>query len=185
MRKATCPTSTRNAISPRRAPSPTAPTSTRGSATGSLRRSDVNGKLAWKRHLGKEYSRFDLDWGHASSPVLYRDRLILLCYHKSSSYLLALDKRTGKELWKVDRGQDLKSYSTPPGDRNPAGRCELIVNSSENMEAFDPMTGKSLWKYVEPTRFAVPMPVYHDGVLYVSRGYPQRAIHGAAGRPAR
>jgi outer membrane protein assembly factor BamB len=39
------------------------------------------------------------------------------------------------------------------------------------MEAFDPMTGKSLWKYVEPTRFAVPMPVYHDGVLYVSRGY--------------
>jgi outer membrane protein assembly factor BamB len=39
------------------------------------------------------------------------------------------------------------------------------------MESFDPATGKSLWKFVEPTRFAVPMPVYHDGILYVSRGY--------------
>ena len=139
-------------------------------SNGQLAALDVNGKLAWKRHLGREYSRFDLDWGHASSPVLYRDRLILLCYHKSSSYLLALDKRTGKELWKVDRGQDLKSYSTPLVIETPQGG-ELIVNSSENMEAFDPRTGKSLWKYVEPTRFAVPMPVYHDGVLYVSRGY--------------
>ena len=131
---------------------------------------DVNGKLAWKRHLGKEYAAFDLDWGHSSSPVLFRDRLILLCYHKGASYLLALDKRTGKELWKVDRGKDLKSYSTPLVIEGPED-AELIVNSSENMEAFDPMTGKALWKFVEPTRFAVPMPVYHDGVLYVSRGY--------------
>jgi outer membrane protein assembly factor BamB len=70
-----------------------------------------------------------------------RDRLILLCYHKSSSYLLALDKLTGKELWKVDRGRDLKSYSTPLVIETAQGG-ELIVNSSENMEAFDPMTGK-------------------------------------------
>jgi outer membrane protein assembly factor BamB len=131
---------------------------------------DMNGKLAWQRHLGKEHARFDLDWGHSSSPSLYRDRLILLCYNKSSSFLLALDKRTGKELWKVDRGQDLKSYSTPLVIETPQG-AEVVVNSSENMEAFDPMTGKPLWKYTEPTRFAVPMSVYHDGVLYVSRGY--------------
>jgi outer membrane protein assembly factor BamB len=130
-----------------------------------------SGKLAWKRHLGKEYAAFELDWGHASSPVLYRDMLILLCYHKNASYILALDKRSGKEMWKVDRGKDLKSYSTPLVIEVPGKGGELIVNSSETMEAFDPLTGKPLWKFVEPTRFAVPMPVYHDGVLYVSRGY--------------
>lgn len=131
---------------------------------------DLAGKPAWKRHLGKEYARFDLDWGHSSSPVLYKDTLILLCYNKTSSFLLALDKRTGKELWKVDRGQDLKSYSTPLVIEPPQGP-ELIVNSSETLEAFDPLTGKPLWKFVEPTRFAVPMSVYNEGVLYVSRGY--------------
>lgn len=130
----------------------------------------LDGKLAWKRHLGKEYAPFELDWGHSSSPVIYRDRLLLLCYHKNASYLLALDKRTGRELWKVNRGPDLKSYSTPLVIEPPQGP-EVIVNSSENLEAFDPLTGKSLWRFVEPARFAVPMPVYHDGVLYISRGY--------------
>lgn len=132
---------------------------------------DLDGKLAWKRHLGKEYAAFDLDWGHASSPVLYKDSLFLLCYHKTSSYLLALDKKTGKELWKVDRGKDLKSYSTPLVIEVPGKGPEVIVNSTETVEAFDPGSGKSLWKYVESARFAVPMPVYHDGTLYMSRGY--------------
>jgi outer membrane protein assembly factor BamB len=139
-------------------------------STGQLAAVDMNGKPVWTRHLGQEYSPFDLDWGHASSPALYRDRLLLTCYQGSSAFLLALDKRTGKELWKVDRGRDVKSYSTPLVIETAQGP-EVIVNSNESIEAFDPATGKSLWKYVEPARFAVPMPVYHDGTLYVSRGY--------------
>jgi outer membrane protein assembly factor BamB len=139
-------------------------------STGQLAAVDMNGKAIWTRHLGQEYSPFDLDWGHASSPALFRDRLILICYQGSTAYLLALDKRTGKELWKVDRPREVKSYSTPLVIETAQGP-EVIVNSSESMEAFDPSTGKSLWRYVEPARFAVPMPVYHDGALYVSRGY--------------
>jgi outer membrane protein assembly factor BamB len=96
--------------------------------------------------------------------------LILVCYQGSAAFLLALDKRTGKELWKVERPRELKSYSTPLAIETPQGP-EVIVNSTASMEAFDPATGKSLWKYTEPTRFAVPMPLYHDGMLYVSRGY--------------
>src|SRR5262245_22822091 len=139
-------------------------------SNGQLAALDVNGKPLWTRHLGQEYSTFDLDWGHASSPVLSGDRLILVCYQGSAAFLLALDKRTGKELWKVERPREFKSYSTPLVIETPGGP-EVIVNSTESMEAFDPATGKSLWKYVEPTRFAVPMPLYHDGVFYVSRGY--------------
>jgi outer membrane protein assembly factor BamB len=139
-------------------------------STGQLAAVDMNGKTVWTRHLGQEYATFDLDWGHASSPALFRDRLILVCYQGSAAFLLALDKRTGKELWKVERPRDVKSYSTPliiETDQGP----EVIVNSSESMEAFDPATGKSLWRFLEPARFAVPMPVYYDGTLYVSRGY--------------
>ncbi len=64
----------------------------------------------------------------------------------------------------------MKSYSTPLVIETAQGP-EVIVNSSESIEAFDPLTGKSLWRFLEPARFAVPMPVYHDGALYVSRGY--------------
>lgn len=139
-------------------------------STGQLAALDMNGKAVWTRHLGQEYSPFDLDWGHASSPALFRDRLILICYQGSAAFLLVLDKRTGKELWKVDRAREVKSYSTPLVIETAQGP-EVIVNSSESIEAFDPLTGKSLWRFLEPARFAVPMPVYHDGTLYVSRGY--------------
>lgn len=139
-------------------------------SNGQLAALDINGKPLWSRRLGQEYGSFDLDWGHSSSPALSGDRLILLCYQGTSAFLLALDKRTGKELWKVERPREFKSYSTPLAIETPQGP-EVIVNSSETMEAFDPATGKSLWKFAEPTRFAVPMPVYHDGMLYVSRGY--------------
>lgn len=139
-------------------------------SNGQLAALQMNGKPVWTRHIGQEYSLFDLDWGHSSSPALHADRLILSCYQGSAAFLLALDKRTGKELWKVDRAAGLKSYSTPVVVETEQGP-ELIVNSTEGVEAFDPASGKSLWKFVEPARFAVPMPVYHDGVFYVSRGY--------------
>jgi outer membrane protein assembly factor BamB len=52
-----------------------------------------------------------------------------------------------------------------------AAGAEAIVNSSERIEAFDPETGKSLWQYNLPHRFAVPMPVFHNGMIYLNRGY--------------
>src|SRR5438309_1962946 len=169
MRSASCPTSTKSETWP------TSSAVTDGErvyawfSNGQLAALRVNGEPLWTRDLGKEYSPFDLDWGHASSPALEGDRLILLCYQGSAAFLLALDKRTGKELWKVARPRDTKSYSTPLviGTEPP----EVVVNSSDSMEGFDPATGKPLWKFVEPTRFAVPMPVFHEGTLYVSRGY--------------
>lgn len=131
---------------------------------------DVAGKLVWSRHLGKDYRPFDLEWGHSSSPVLYQDKLLLLSYQSSSAYLLALDKRTGKEIWKTEGEKVAKSYSTPLVIETAQGP-EVIVNSSERIEAFDPQSGKPLWQYILPHRFAVPMPVFHDGMIYLNRGY--------------
>lgn len=139
-------------------------------ATGQIVALDKAGKPVWQRHLGREISPFTINWGHSSSPTLYKDLLILLCDHEPASYLLALDKRTGKETWKVDRGKGRSSYSTPVVIEAPSGP-ELIVNSSERIDAYDPRSGAFLWYAGDANRFPVPSPVVHDGVLYTSRGY--------------
>jgi outer membrane protein assembly factor BamB len=138
--------------------------------TGQVVALDTGGRLAWKRHLGAEISPFTINWGHASSPALHGDLLILLCYHEPASYLLALDKQTGKVRWRVDRGREIQSYSTPVVVRSERGD-ELIVNSSEGLEAYDPSTGEALWRTPETNRFPIPVPVHHEGTLYTSRGY--------------
>jgi outer membrane protein assembly factor BamB len=131
---------------------------------------DVSGRVAWTRHLGVDYAPFDARWGHGSSPVLFGDLVILLCDHQSRSYLLALDARTGRERWKVDRGTGRVSHSTPLIVRRPEGD-ELLVNSSERIDAYDPATGKALWHTGSPRQTPIPSAVFQDGIIYLSRGY--------------
>ena len=138
--------------------------------TGQLVALDINGEVVWKRHIGTDYSAFEIRWGHASSPVLYMDLVILLCDHTPASYLLALDKRTGRERWKVDRGSGMRSYSTPLVVRAAQGD-ELIVNSNRRIDSYRPSTGEWLWSAGEENRVPVPKPVYQDEVIYTSRGY--------------
>ena len=131
---------------------------------------DMDGRLLWSRHLGLEYAPFLNQWGHGSSPTLYKDSLILLCDHARASYLLALDKRTGKERWKADRGRGRTAHSTPLVVPGGAGD-ELIVNSSERIDAYDPATGKVLWYMGSARQTPIPSAVFQDGVIYLSRGY--------------
>lgn len=138
--------------------------------TGQLVALTVDGKVAWQRHLGEENGPFEINWGHGSSPALHGDLLLLLCYHEPASYLLAVDKRTGKTRWKVDRGRNVRSYSTPVVIPGPSGD-EVIVNSTEGLHAYDASTGTLLWHAGESHNFAIPVPSFHDGVLYASRGY--------------
>ena len=138
--------------------------------TGQLVALTSDGTRVWERHLGREIAPFDIQWGHGSSPVLHDDLLLLLCDQPSASYLLALDKRTGKERWKADRGKGRFSYSTPLVVRTKA-RTEVIVNSNERVDAYDVATGAPLWHLGDANRFPVPSPIVHDGIIYMSRGY--------------
>jgi outer membrane protein assembly factor BamB len=139
-------------------------------ATGQIAAVDLAGKLVWKKHLGAEFGPFEINWGHGSSPAVHRDLLILICYHESQSYLLALDTRTGAVRWKVDAAAGVTSYSTPlVVDAN--GKAEIIVNSSIGVSGHDLATGARLWHIEETNRFPIPAPLLWNGLIYASRGY--------------
>ncbi|MCA1560556.1 MAG: PQQ-binding-like beta-propeller repeat protein [Acidobacteria bacterium] len=138
--------------------------------TGQIVALDMRGSLVWSKHLGEEYSPFDINWGHGSSPVLYKDQLILLCDHESASYLIALEARTGKLRWKADRGKGRASYSTPLVVPGPNGD-ELVVNSSERIDGYDPATGELLWYADAPRQTPIPSAVFLDGLIYMTRRY--------------
>ena len=138
--------------------------------TGQVVALDRSGAIVWQRQLATENGPFDIQWGHASSPALHGDLLILLCDQPARSYLLAVDKKTGKDRWKADRGKGRASYSTPL-IVDGANGSEIIVNSTERIDAYDAKTGSHLWHAAETSRFAVPTPVFHNGVIYASRGY--------------
>jgi outer membrane protein assembly factor BamB len=138
--------------------------------TGQIVALDLKGAVVWQRHLAKDYGPYAIAWGHSSSPVLYRESLILQCDHDAASYLLALDRKTGTQVWKADRGAGLRSYSTPIVIPGPSGD-ELLVNSGKGLDGYDPKTGERLWHYEEANRFPIHVPSYADGVIYASRGY--------------
>jgi outer membrane protein assembly factor BamB len=131
---------------------------------------DMEGREVWKRDLGQDYGSFLNQWGHGSSPALYKNLLILLCDHGPVSYLLALDADTGKERWKADRGSGRVSHSTPVLVTGPRGP-ELIVNSSARIDAYDPASGQVLWYAGSERQTPIPSAVFHDGTIYLSRGY--------------
>lgn len=129
-----------------------------------------DGRELWRCHLGEEYGSFLNLWGHGSSPAFYKGQVLLLSDHRPASYLLSLDARTGKERWKADRGAEKVSHSTPvviPGRNGD----ELLVNSSERIDAYDPNTGKLLWHTGTERQTPIPSAVFHDGTIYLSRGY--------------
>jgi outer membrane protein assembly factor BamB len=138
--------------------------------TGQVVAVDMQGKRVWHRNLAAEHGPFEINWGHGSSPIVYNDLVILPCYHEPQSYLLAMDARTGATRWKIDRGGKVVSYSTPIVIRGGDGD-ELVLNTSEALEAYRPATGEALWRVTETSRFAIPMPVHDAGVIYASRGY--------------
>jgi outer membrane protein assembly factor BamB len=139
--------------------------------TGQVIALDMGGKLVWERHLGNEFGALDINHGHGSSPVVYKDSLILLNYHPASSYLMAVDVRTGRTKWKADREKGTVSYSTPRVVETSSGGAEILVNSSLGLSAHNASNGELLWHIEEANRFPIPVAVVHDGIIYASRGY--------------
>ena len=132
---------------------------------------DLDGRLIWHRSLASEYGRFENRFAASSSPLLHGDLLLLQCDHYGSSYLVALDKRSGANRWKTDRPEAWLSWSSPilaPVDAQ--GAVELVVCGSHKIDAFDPKTGNPLWTVKGMRRECIPTPVLGNGLIYAVSG---------------
>src|SRR5262249_22060863 len=136
---------------------------------------DRGGHLLWHRPLGP----FKNDFGAGSCPILAGDWVLLCQDHDENSFLMALDKRTGKPLWKTDRSEFLRGFCTPV-IWDVGGRKQVVVAGTLRVAGYDLATGKEVWtvRGIARTICATPV-VGGDGRLYVS-GWSAGGDPGAA-----
>ena len=127
---------------------------------------DMKGTLLWKQLFEPKKTRFG--WGTAASPVVYKDRVYIVNDNDEQSVLLALDKKTGKQIWKVDR-EIGTNWATPYIWEN-GQRVELIVPATKAVRSYDP-DGKVLWQFKGMSSIAIPVPFSKHGLLYIASGY--------------
>jgi outer membrane protein assembly factor BamB len=130
---------------------------------------DFKGKLLWKTPVGKIAN---VGMGPGTSPVIYENMVILQCDEDEgkSSFIVALDKKTGKEVWKTSRKVQA-SWSTPLIVKT-AQRAELITSGNELIISYDPKTGKELWQAQGHGSNAIPSPLAGHGMVFVYAGFP-------------
>ena len=127
---------------------------------------DLDGNIVWHTPVAAQKMRYD--WGTASSPVLYKDRLFIVNDNDDASYLLALDANTGKEAWRVPRDEK-SNWSSPYLWANDK-RAEIVAPGSVKVRSYD-LDGKELWSLAGMSSITIATPYAADGVLYVSSGY--------------
>ena len=127
---------------------------------------DFDGRPVWSKPLEPHKTRYG--WGTAASPVWHRDRLYLVNDNDEQSYLLALDKRTGKEVWRTERDEK-SNWSTPFVWENEQ-RTEIVTAGSGKVRAYD-LEGKLLWWFKGMSSITIGTPYANQGLLYVSSGY--------------
>ena len=135
---------------------------------------DFKGKLAWKVQVGNLAT---LGMGTATSPILYENLVILQCDEDNgtASFIVALDKNTGKEVWKTPRKIQV-SWSTPLLVKT-SKRAELITSGTEAVIAYDPATGKELWRHKGLESNAIPSPVANNDMAFFVAGYPAKITY--------
>jgi len=137
---------------------------------------DYSGKQQWLVRPGP----FSSKHGYCSCPVLFEDKVIVNGDHDGDAYLVALDQASGKTIWKVDRENKTRSYSTPL-IREIDGRTQMILSGSKCVASYDPHDGHRHWIIDGPTEQFVASVVYNGKLLFLTAGFPE--LHMLAVRP--
>jgi outer membrane protein assembly factor BamB len=163
---------------------------------GALKGFDFKGNELWARDIQKDYGKFGLNWGYASSPLLYEDALYVQVLHgmrtHDPSYVLRIDKQTGKTVWRVIRPTDAirespDSYTTPALLRY-GNRVEIVVTGGDCMTGHDPATGAELWRANgfnpnnDPAHRIIASPVVYGDVVYAPTRVKPLIAFRAGGR---
>ncbi|HEX8000763.1 MAG TPA: PQQ-binding-like beta-propeller repeat protein [Pyrinomonadaceae bacterium] len=134
---------------------------------------DTNGKLQWKQDPGVLDAGWfydpDYQWEYASSPIIYKNLVILQADIQKNSFIAAYDLKTGKQVWKTAR-EEIPSWGTPTVYEGKT-RAELITNGTKAIRGYDPLTGKELWRLTPNSEITTPTPFVAHDLIFVTSGY--------------
>jgi outer membrane protein assembly factor BamB len=134
---------------------------------------DFDGKQLWTQDLGVLNAGWffdpDYEWGIGSSPIIYKNTVIVQCDIQKNSYLAAFDVETGKQVWRTSR-EEIPSWSTPTIFESN-GHAELVTQATTFTRGYDPATGKELWRLSGNSEIAIPTPIVGPGFVVVTNGY--------------
>jgi outer membrane protein assembly factor BamB len=135
---------------------------------------DFDGKPAWSRDIGDIKS---VGLGVASSPVLWRDLLLLQADEDSgeASFIVALDRRTGAEVWRKPRPVQA-SWTTPTLITGPDGKEQLLTSGNEHLIAYDPANGAEIWRTKGLDSNAIHTPLQAGSTVIFTAGYPKKIV---------
>ena len=142
---------------------------------------DMEGNLQWEKDFGDLRIRYS--WGEGSSPALSGDKLIISWDHVGNSFVAALNKRTGKEIWRANRN-DGTSWTTPVVVEHN-GKKQVIAPSISRSCSYDLESGTLLWETRGMTANPIPCPVYADGIVYLMGGYSESILQAISLAKAR
>ena len=134
---------------------------------------DLDGTLLWAVDLGDMQTRNG--FGEGSSPAIYRDMVIINWDHEGDSFIVALDKKSGNQIWKTDRPGEVTSWATPlvveHGDRS-----QIIIPATGRSRGYDVDSGEEIWSLGGMTVNTIPSPVHRDGLVFLASGYRGEAL---------
>ena len=128
---------------------------------------DMNGKPVWQKDLGDK--RMRNEFGEGSSPALYKDKLFIVWDHQGESFIVALNKRTGEEVWRTKR-DEIDSWATPLIVEH-AGRAQVVTGAMRGVRAYDAESGQLVWETGGLTMNPIPSPVAADGMVFLMSGF--------------
>ncbi len=129
---------------------------------------DFDGQEAWRTSPGP----FASTHGFCSSPILYKDTVIVNCDHDGDGYVVALERATGARRWKIDRPNKTRSYCAPL-IVGAAGKTQMVLSGSKCVASYDPDTGRQHWILDGPTEQYVASLVYLDDLFFLTTGFPE------------
>jgi outer membrane protein assembly factor BamB len=135
---------------------------------------DFKGKLIWKKDMGilnpGPYTNPGVEWGYASSPVIYKGKIIVQCDIPGKPFITALELSTGKELWRTSRNDEVSTWCTP-AVYSKDGKTQVIANGYKQICGYEFESGKQIWRLSNGGDAPAPTPVIANDLIYLNSAH--------------
>jgi outer membrane protein assembly factor BamB len=135
---------------------------------------DLKGKLIWEKDMGilnpGPYTNPGVEWGYASSPIIFKDRIIVQCDIPEKPFITALELSTGKEIWRTSRRNEVSTWCTP-AIYSKGGKTQVIANGYNQICGYEFETGKEIWRLSNGGDAPAPTPVIANDLIYLNSAH--------------